>query len=78
MPVLPDELAGLLDDASPASDAATDAQVLAFIAAHTEAARPGLLNGWISALRTKFETGSRHEGAVSVTVGALKEVQVVA
>ncbi len=73
VPVLPTELADLLDDASPGEDAATDAQVAAFLAENTAASRPSLINGWISALRTKFETGSRHNAAVSVTVGALKE-----
>lgn len=73
VPALPDELAEMLDDASPASDAATDAQVLAFLAQHTAASRPSLINGWISALTNRFETGSRHDAAVSVTVGALKE-----
>lgn len=73
VPVLPDGLAELLDDASPATDAASDAQIAAFLAEHTAANKPGLINGWISALRNKFETGSRHNGAVSVTTGALKE-----
>lgn len=73
VPVLPEGLAGLLDDGSPAEDAATDAQVLAFVAEHTDASRPGLLAGWRRALTGRFETGSRHEAAVSVTVGALKE-----
>ena len=39
----------------------------------TEATKPGLIHGWITALANHFETGSRHNGAVSITVGALKE-----
>ncbi len=73
VPVLPNELAELLYDAVPGEDAATDAQVAAFLAEHTSATRPSILNGWISALNTRFEAGSRHNAAVSVTVGALKE-----
>jgi putative DNA primase/helicase len=75
VPVLPEEIAELLDDASPASDAANDVQVAAFLAEHTEATRPRIMAGWAKALQTKFETGSRHTGAVSVTVGALKEAR---
>ena len=48
VPVLSGELADLLDDASPAEDAATDAAVAAFIAAHRAASRPEILAaGWV-------------------------------
>ena len=70
---LPDELAELLDDASPASDAASDAVVDAFMAEHTRAGMPQVFHGWRKALQKHFETGSRHDGTVKVTVGALKE-----
>jgi hypothetical protein len=73
VPMLPDEIAELLPDANPAEDAASDEQVAAFLAEHTEATRPGLINGWIKALHNHLETGSRHDGALSVTTGALKE-----
>ena len=73
IPVLPDELADLLDDASPACDAATDEAVREFIATHTGAERPGILAGWVNALTNKFAEGSRHDGAVSVVTGAMKE-----
>ena len=73
VPTLPEELAELLDDASPTQDAASDDVVSAFLAEHTDATRPELLHGWIKALHQHFETGSRHDGAVSVVTGALKE-----
>lgn len=75
VPELPDEISALLGDASPASDVAAGEQVAAFLAEHTDATRPAILKGWAKALQAKFETGSRHTGAVSVTVGALKEAR---
>ena len=75
VPVLPEDIAELLDDASPAEDAATDEQVAAFVAKHTNASRPEVIQGWCKTLREKFETSSRHNSAVSVTVGALKEAR---
>ena len=75
VPTLPDELAELLDDSSHADDAASDAEVRAFLAEHTDATWPAIMRGWIKALTHHFETGSRHNGAVSVTVGALKEAR---
>jgi hypothetical protein len=76
LPQLPDEIAELLDDAAPGSDAATDAVVAKFIAEHTDATWPALLlRGWTNALATHFETGSRHNGLVSVLTGALKEAR---
>ena len=60
--VLPDEIAELLDDASPAEDAATDAQVTAFIAEHQQNTRPNVLQGLVSALGKRFAAGeSRHQ-----------------
>ena len=73
IPVLPDEIADLLDDATPAEDSVTDEQVAAFMAEHTRADAPQVFHGWRKALQKHFETGSRHEGTVKVTVGALKE-----
>ena len=70
---LPDELAELLDDASPASDAASDAVVDEFMAEHNRADMPQVFHGWRKALQKHFEIGSRHDGTVKVTVGALKE-----
>lgn len=75
MPVLPDEIAELLPDGDSSEDAATDEQAAAFLAEHAEASRPEIIEGWIKAVQNNFETGSRHNGAVSVTVGALKEAR---
>jgi putative DNA primase/helicase len=75
IPVLHDELADLLDDASPAEDAASDEMVRAFMAAHTEASRPQILAGWVSALTNKCAEGSRHNGWRSVAAGAAKEAR---
>jgi hypothetical protein len=76
VPLLPDEIAELLDDASPAEDAATDTAVEAFLGEHIEASRPGILAGMVSALRIHFEDGeSRHQSTVSVLTGAMKEAR---
>lgn len=76
IPALPVELAELLPDATQAEDAASDTQVAAFIAEHTEASRPEILAGWRSALTRHIEAGkSVHESAVSVVTGALKEAR---
>lgn len=75
IPVLPDELADLLDDASPAEDAASDEAVRTFTNTHTAASRPAILAGWVSALTNKCAEGSRHNGALSVVTGALKEAR---
>jgi hypothetical protein len=77
VPALPGEIAELLDDASPAVDAATDAVVKAFITEHHTSSRPELLQGLVSALRNRYDAGeSRHQSTVSVTVGAMKETRV--
>lgn len=74
LPVLPGALATLLDDASPAEDAASDATVEAFLAEHTGAARPDLVGAWASIFRQKVRAGqSRHTSAISTTAGAMKE-----
>jgi hypothetical protein len=74
---LSDEIAELLDDATPASDAASDAVVAAFIDEHQQASRPEILAGLTSALRKRFEAGeSRHHSTVTVTVGAMKEARL--
>ena len=75
VPVLPDEIAEQLPDGNPAQDAASDAQIAAFTADHTEATRSEIMAGWVKALQHHFETGSRHNGALSVTTGALKEAR---
>jgi putative DNA primase/helicase len=74
--VLPDEIAGMLADASPATDAATDEMVATFIAEHTEQVQPTVLTGLVSSLRTRIDAGqSRHDSAVTVVVGAMKEAR---
>jgi Bifunctional DNA primase/polymerase, N-terminal len=76
VPVLPDPVAVLLDDASPAEDAATDAQVAAFLLEHTGNARPELLPGWVTTFTRKVAAGeSRHDRMVSVCAGAMKEAR---
>jgi hypothetical protein len=73
LPVLPAYVADLLRDAGDASDAATDAQVRAFLEKHTGNARPELLNGIMGQFATALATGSRHEALVLSTAGALRE-----
>jgi hypothetical protein len=74
--VLPDEIAELLDDGSPAEDAASDATVAAFIAEHTAASRPELAKGRRTTLAGWIEAGqSCHTSAVLALVGAMTEAR---
>jgi putative DNA primase/helicase len=75
VPMLPDELAEQLDDASPAEDAASDAEVAAFVGEHHRAERPEVLHGWVKALSNGCAERSRHLTAVSVVAGAMKEAR---
>jgi hypothetical protein len=76
VPVLPDELADLLDDANPANDAATDAAVAAFIAEHRGNAHPQLLLGPVRKLEADIAEGrSRHDSATSAAVWATDEAR---
>jgi putative DNA primase/helicase len=77
IPVLPDELADKLPDANPkAEDTATDAEVQAFIAAHTEATRPGIEKGRVHGLAAKIEAKeSRHACTIPFLTGALAEAR---
>lgn len=73
-PLLDAKLAELLDDATAAADAATDATVAEFIDRHTAGARPDALNGLRAALAERIDDGqSVHVSTVSVVAGALKE-----
>lgn len=74
VPVLPPDLADLLEDASQAEDSATDAAVAAFLTSHQESRRPQLLDGWLATYTHRIASGeSRHDRMVSVLTGALKE-----
>lgn len=76
VPMLPGYLATQLPDAHNTEDAATDAQVTAFLTGHgeTEAARPELLDIHIAAYRKTVNAGeSRHNTMVGHVVGAMKE-----
>lgn len=75
LPVLPDTVASLLRDAGDASDAATDAEVRNFLAAHTQSARPALLSGILTQFAEAIATGAaRHEALVLSLAGAVREV----
>lgn len=76
IPVLPDTIAELLTDATQGEDAATDAEVLAFLDTHTGNARPELLDAWLTTFQTKVAEGeSRHQRMVSVAAGAFSEAR---
>ena len=76
VPVLPTPVGDLLDDTADAADAATDAEVSAFLDAHTEAARPELLDVWCATYTRKVTAGeSRHGRMVSIAAGAMKEAR---
>jgi Bifunctional DNA primase/polymerase, N-terminal len=76
VPALPDEIAELLDNASPAEDAASDAAVTAFLEQNQQATRPEVLCGLTKALADKIAAGaSRHKSATSIVTGAMKEAR---
>ncbi len=76
IPILPEEIAELLGDALPAAGAASDVVVATFVADHQRADREQYLDGWINALKKHLRSeGSRHDGAVSIVTGALKEAR---
>jgi hypothetical protein len=74
VPELPAALAELLPDAGEATDAATDAEVAAFLAAHTAHWQPHRLELTVADLEKRLTAGeSRHETALVKTSLALKE-----
>lgn len=76
IPMLPDEIAELIEDVSPAEDAATDAEVAAFLDQHTGETRPGILAGRVKGLAAKIESGaSRHKSTIPFLTGALEEAR---
>jgi Bifunctional DNA primase/polymerase, N-terminal len=73
---LPADVAALLPDAADATDAATDAQVTAFLAEHTTSTRPELVNVWCRNFDKDVTAGgSRHQSMNSKLVGAMKEAR---
>lgn len=76
VPALPEPVAELLHDSNPSEDAASDAEVRAFLNDHNEATRPGLLDVWASLFTTKAGEGeSRHGRMISVCAGAMAEAR---
>jgi hypothetical protein len=74
VPELPAEVAALLPDAAEATDAATDAEVAAFLAVHTAHWQPHRLELTVADLEKRLAAGeSRHETALVKTTLALKE-----
>jgi hypothetical protein len=74
VPVLPEEVAAALPEAAGAADAATDAEVEAFLDAHTTGSRPELLDVWWRQFAKDVDEGaSRHTSMVSKLAGAMKE-----
>lgn len=76
VPVLADEIAQQIEDVSPSEDAATDAEIRAFLDQHTVESRPGIIAGRVNGLAAKIETGaSRHKSTVPFLTGALEEAR---
>ena len=74
VPELPATLAELLPDATDAQDAATDAEVAAFLAAHTAHWQPHRLELTVADMEKRINAGkSRHDTALAKTCLALKE-----
>jgi hypothetical protein len=74
VPMLPDSLAELLPDATDSTDAATDAEVAAFLDAHTAHWQPHRLELTVADLEKRINAGeSRHETTLVKTALALKE-----
>jgi hypothetical protein len=76
IPVLPDAVAALLDDATDATDAASDTQVDAFLDTHVDEQRPELLGVLMTVFLNAVAQGeSRHTRMVSVATGAMSEAR---
>jgi replicative DNA helicase len=74
VPELPAALAALLPDTTDAEDAATDAEVAAFLAAHTARWQPHRLELTVADLEKKLRAGeARHDTALVKTTLALRE-----
>jgi AAA domain-containing protein/bifunctional DNA primase/polymerase-like protein len=74
VPELPGELAALLPDAAEAADAATDAEVEAFLSSHTASWQPHRLELTVADLEKRINAGeSRHDTAVVKLTLAFKE-----
>ncbi|MGH3700646.1 MAG: bifunctional DNA primase/polymerase [Pseudonocardiaceae bacterium] len=74
VPPLPDELAAMLPEASPATDAATDSTVRTFLTEHTSSSNPGLLSAVVSGFTREVRDGhSRHGAAVTAACWAMRE-----
>jgi len=75
IPMLPDTIAALLPDAMSADDAATDAEVTAFLNTYTEGSRPERLAPIVARYKNRVGAGaSRHETLVACLTWACKEV----
>jgi hypothetical protein len=76
VPVLPDYVADLLPDALDATEAATDAEVEAFLGVHRGSERPELLDVQIAAWQKEIAAGeSRHGTVMGRIAGAMKEAR---
>jgi hypothetical protein len=74
VPVLPEAVAALLPDAGPASEAATDARVEAFLAEHVQALRPTTLPPVLDRFTEQVAAGgSRHDAALEAACWAARE-----
>jgi hypothetical protein len=74
VPQLPGEIAALLPDSGETQDAATDAEVAAFLAAHTAHWQPHRLELTVADLEKRINAGeSRHDTALTKTCLALRE-----
>ena len=76
LPILGTTVAALLPDQTNPEDAVTDAEIEAFVARHTTAVRPELVEGVATSLRTAIEAGEgRHPSTVTAVCWALREAQ---
>jgi P4 family phage/plasmid primase-like protien len=76
VPTLPGYVASRLPDAEDAAEAATDEEVEAFLAEHTNHQRPDLLDVHIAAWQKKITAGeSRHDSMMGHAAGAMKEAK---
>ena len=77
IPVLPAEIADLLDDAADPVDAASDAEVGAFLDAHTAGRNTAAMDALLRAFDRKAAAGtSRHQAALGVAVSLAEEAAV--
>jgi putative DNA primase/helicase len=75
VPVLPDDIAGMLPEAGVDTEAATDKVVASFVEEHDGNSRPSLLKALLNKFSSALQNGARHEALVTHLCWAMREAR---